>query len=439
MRALGIAVSLWLPIAALGAAEYDNEAGHYTLAALPDPAREAQRMDRQQLSDQQPAGRSVRRGETLTIDVAELPAGYTLKATIGFLPMWNSPQTEQVQPLVAGSNRVRANQDGPLFFRLTAPPARGGQAAEVDIDLDGGTPLPLYVDGEMDADDWQNELSAHEDAPFVQLLGEHALITLPMQVYTQQPIDDPAATLAAIEQMIAWEDELAGFDGRSRRDQRTPLRMHYLVDFRASARDREGFYMYATDQFIGMLDHNTGDLTDPERLRESWGIWHETGHTQQQNSWTFDAIVEVNVNLFSLYVQEAYGGRSQLELSEDGDPTILAQARQYLEHGPSDFLADDNEDLYFIKLVPFYQLKEAYGWALYQDLHKHFRAHPLPEDASDQDKADAMVEALCELTGTDLREFFERWGLTVSDEANGRMDAERYPEPDQDWTEIGLK
>lgn len=421
------------------ASTFDNEAGRYRLTALPDAEDEAVRMDRMQLCDQQPAGRYLRKGERFTIQVDGLPDDFYLGAVVGFRPMWGSQLGQQEEPLDVGETRLVANQDGPLFFKFTAPAGRDDAQREVSVRVDGGRPLPLYVDGAMSADDWRAELSAHRQAPFVQLLGDQAMITLPTAVHRRDPVKDPRATFATIDRMLDLENELAGFDGKTRRDRPTRLRTHFLVDFRASKQDAESFYMYATDQFVGMLPDNTSDLTDPAALRERWGIWHETGHTQQQNSWTWEALAEINVNLFSLYVQEAFGQPSTLHASEDGEPSTLERARDYLSEGGHDLLAEvDDEDggEFFIRLVMFYQLKEVWGWDLYQDLHKHFRAYPLAEDASDQDRADALVLALCELTGVDLRPFFLKWGLAVSAAADERIEALEYTLPDEDFSQI---
>lgn len=428
-----IAIAAVLLSSCAAAADFDNEAGVYTISALPSAQSEAERMDRMALSDQQPAGRFVRKGETLMIGVDDLPDGTSLSAVVGFLPMWGSNLNQQVQP-IDGETRFRANQDGPLFFRLIA---EDGVDAEAIIRVQGGEPLPLYIDGAMDAQDWADELSAHDGAPFVQLFGEMAMITLPASVYARDPIDDPVETFATIDRVLQLQNELAGFDSQTERDRPTPLRVHYLVDFRVSAKDRENFYMYATDQFVGMLDNNTADLTDPMRLREQWGIWHETGHTHQQNSWTFESLTEVNVNLFSLYVQEAFGRPNALGVSEDGEPTHFERAQAYLDNDPPSLLdAPDDDEFFFIRLVMFHQLKETYGWDLYKDLHKHFRANPLDADASDQDKADALIEAMCEVTGHDLRPFFERWVLVASDDADARIEAQGYAALDGDPSTI---
>lgn len=416
------------------ASTFDNESGRYVLDALPSADAEATRMDRMQLLDQQPAGRHVRKGETVIVTASDFPEDFYLAAMIGFRPMWGSTLGQQEQALDEGETRFVAEQSGPLYFAFITPDEASAKPGRVTLEVVGGQPLPLFVDGRMDADDWQAELAAHARAPFVQLLGERALITLPAAVHAQAPVDDPQETFAAISQVLDLQDDLAGFDGSSPRDRRSPLRQHYLVDFRVSEKDRENFYMYATDGFIGMLADNTADLTDPAALRQRWGIWHETGHTHQQHSWTWEALTEVNVNLFSLYVQETFGEESTLARSEDGEPSFLDKARDYLDGDVADLLsevAEDHDKGFFIRLVMFHELKEAYGWDLFKDLHKHFRAQPLPEDASDQDKADAFVVAMCELTGVDLRPYFESWGLRASAQAEREINDRDYPPSDR--------
>lgn len=419
-----------LGVAPAHALRLDNEAGQYVLDALPSAAAEARRMDRMELSDQIPAGRHVRRGETLTITVSGLPRSHALELRIGFLPMWGSDLDQQVVGLTEGSTRVTAEQSGPLAFVFSAPDGGTTAPRQVSVRVEGGQPLPLHVDGTMDSDDWADELARHARAPFVQLLGARALITLPAAVHTRAPVIDPAATFAVIDEMIDLQDQLAGFDGSTARDRPSPLRVHFLVDFRASARDRENFYMYASDGFVGMLDDNTTDLTDPDTLREAWGIWHETGHTYQQHSWTWESFVEVNVNLYSLYVQDAFGAPDALTRREDGEPSWTEQARDYRDGDVTDMLDavdETDESGYFIRLVMLRELQAAYGWELFTDMHKHFRRQPLPGDASDRDKAEAFILALCELTGEDLRPYLASWGLSASARADRLIDAEGYP------------
>lgn len=138
----------------------------------------------------------------------------------------------------------------------------------------------------MSATDWQDELIRHKGAAFVQLIGLRVLNTLTRDAYARDPVPDPAASLAAIDRVLRLQHDLCGQDGSGPLNNPTALRLHFIVDFRASAADRQLFYMYATNGFIGLLPDNSGDLTNPALLLRAWGIWHEVGHIHQQDSLT---------------------------------------------------------------------------------------------------------------------------------------------------------
>jgi hypothetical protein len=133
----------------------------------------------------------------------------------------------------------------------------------------------------------------------------------------------------------------------------------------------------------------------------------------QQNSWTWGGTTEITVNLWSLHAEDLFGAGPRLaEDNGEGRPTIAA-ARAVLAAGAPDFLIDDGDTL-FLRLVMFRQLQRAYGWDFYADLCRHFRRAPLPWDATDQAKADALAFAASKVAGADLRGFFARWGLRLS-------------------------
>lgn len=423
----GLAIALGLAAASAQAATWDNEAGNYALSPLPDAATEALRLDTDEREDQQPLGRMVQAGEGLTITLPDLSDAVSASLIIGFRPMWGVSQGQQVEPLRPGQSRITATQAGPVYLLLT------GAGPDVEFSLSGGKVIPLYVDGAMAAQDWQAELVAHKGAAFLQLVGDRAMITLTGQAYAAAPIPDPAASFAMIDQVLALQDDLSGLDGSAALDMPTPLRQHFVVDFRASAADRQNFYMYATDGFIGMLPDNTGDLTDPGKLAQEWAIWHEVGHIHQQNSWTWGSVTEINVNVWSLFVQEALGNPNRLTEPEDGGKSTLARARDYLGQGdgPPDFMADDY-DTVFIRLVMFHQLQRVYGWGLFRGLNRATRSDPLPPDATDQAKVDYFVGKICSLTGDDLRGFFDRWGLRASDAALAEIGRWGLPQPATD-------
>jgi hypothetical protein len=392
-------------------ASYDNMAKRFVLPSLPNAADEAKRMDSDPISDAQPTGLFARKGERLTISVSGLQPGYTLSARIGFPPLWGEHNKQQVVSLGNGSKAFVANNLGPLTFTHNGPVGK----AEVTITVRGASPMPLFIDGTTTRAGWQAQLRNLKRAPFVTLMSQRAMITISMPTYRKNPIADPARSLATIEKVINWQDELAGFDGSAPVHQLTPLRIHYIEDIYAMPAERENFYMYANG-IVGMLDYNVGDLTDPEKLSRLWGIWHETGHLKQQYGWTWNNLTEINVNLFSLYAQEKFGHPSRLRDSEDeGKPSTLKMAQDYLAGEPENYIEESKrENAFFVRLVMFHQLKQAYGWDVFKRLHKAMRERPGASDASDQDKANRFISAMCVASSHNLVPFFVKWGLRPS-------------------------
>ncbi len=404
------------------------------LTPLPSAMAEAKRMDRDEISDEQPSGFYARRGANVTLTVTRLRTDHKLAVRVGFPSMWEGNNRQQIIPLSNGRNVIRANNLGPLMLIYTHD---GNRPDTVDIDVSGASPMPLLVDNQTSAAAWERQLSQFSNAPFVSLVSNRSMITMSMRTYRANPIREPSRAFATINQVINWEDEVAGFDNSLPVHRPTPLRIHYIEDIYTSAGEADNFDMHETKGMIGMVSTNTRDLTDPVELSKKWGIWHETGHTHQQKSWTWGDLTEINVNIFSLYVQSKFGQRSRLYDTSETSKTTLQLAREGLAKGAPDYNAvSDDDNSYFIKLVMFHQLKEAYGWRIFINLHKAVRENPLPASASDSDRIDLFVTQTCRLTGNNLLGFFAKWGLVPSDEAAEAIQAANYPSPRRDPASI---
>jgi Peptidase M60, enhancin and enhancin-like len=422
--AIGLAVFLTSLPTASRATVIDAKAGTAEVDPQPDANAEALRLDRRPWADEVPLGRFVEKGARLRLSLLSAPPKGELTLLIGFRPMWSGGPDIAEYPLTGrGPWDIDDAVSGPVFLRHI------GKGAPVQVQIEGGTVLPLYQQGITSSQEWNARLSDHGDAPFVQLLGPRSIITLPMDVLRRTPIPNPKATLAMLDRILGWEDELSGLDASSGTHAPSPNRMHFLVDTLATKADRAQFYMYAGDRFIGMLDDNTGDLTDPALLARNWAIWHEIGHQHQQTSWTWGSLTEVNVNTYSLYVQDHLGLPSRLD-DDDGSGSIRDQARAYLASNPTDYMDDDTD--VFIKLVMLDQLRQAYGWDIFKALNRATRESALSEDATDQDRVDHFVVTLCQLTGHDLRGFFAAWNLAFSKRANAAIEAMALPAPPVD-------
>lgn len=332
-------------------------------------------------------------GDCVVVVVKGLSDSTHLSITAGFLPTWSSKPTRQEIVLTEGTQAITFDAEGPVYLRHI------GQGESVKVRVQGGKPLALWHRDKG----WQVE-DTEGAVPWVQYLSERIIITLPRQAATHNVIDNPAETFASIEQILDWYDELSGRTEPTGLHQPCRNRIHFLTDIWASDEDRELFYMYACDGFIAMLPENTGDLVEPAGLKTEWAIWHELGHMYQPFSWTWDAHVEVNVNLWSLLAQERFGLASRL----DEEPEHRETAVRLLADGQMDASKEGDP---FVHLVMLERLRDQFGWDLYVELNRRYRANPLGPDASDAQKIATFCREVQQIAGADLTEFFADWGL----------------------------
>jgi hypothetical protein len=96
---------------------------------------------------------------------------------------------------------------------------------------------------------------------------------------------------------------------------------------------------------------------------------------------------------------------------------------------------DDGQLSFFTRLVMFWQLKEAYGWAFYQKLFTAFRknADSIPP-STDQSKIDALVIQASLDSGENLLPFFNAWGYGYSNVAHQKILSLGLTPPKEDLT-----
>lgn len=395
---------------------YNSVKKEYVLQSVTEARIEADRTHRMILCDYQPAGVYVKRGEKISINVDSLDQNYSLSSMIGFKPMWSRNNRTQEDQLRNGVNSITASQDGILSFIFVKKQGYDTNPSTVRVKVTGGKSFPLYKFNWTNLANWQNDVKTMTDAPFVQLFSDKTLITIPYQDYIRSPITNLADTFGKIHNVIDWEDELAGFDNSSIQNMRTNNRINYLIDIYSTPEDNKKYYMYASSYFIGMKRENFTELT--HKLDKEWGIWHETGHTHQQRSWTWGSIGEVSVNIFSLYVQERFRMPSRLSDTRDGRvESPFEKSKNYLADPNKNYLVISKTDYdeFFTKLVMFHQLRSVYGWDVFKRLHQYFRSSPYVYDPrkTEQDKVNKFVYAMCRVTNNNLVPFFYKWGLKV--------------------------
>ncbi len=438
-------------IAAVASA-YDNLGKRYRIAALPSAEREAARLRRSRLMDYQPSGVYIKKGEAISI-VAEGMGGSPDGLTVLIGPrneFWRSDAHDdpQIVPVAGGRADFTATRSGLIYF-LYADSGYNMQALPViDVQITkGGRPVPLYVDGQISANEWRDRLAQMRDAPYVEIIGSRVAITATRDAYAKAAHGDPGEVLSILGTILADYDVLSGLDGSSPLHAPSPLRVHYQQDMVTpqSVWD-EGIYMYASDYFIGVPGQYLGDLLAPDTLRNAWSIWHETGHKYQQEDWTWSEVTETTVNIYSLSIQEQFGLPSNLEQrdSDTGKTTLdlasayLAKKRRAFNDDASMRISGDG-DWNWIRLVMFHQLGEGLGPSFYPRLQQYYRQHPLAgTDLEDAGKVQAFVLRASEVSGVDLGRFFSDWGIPIEPQTADRLRKLGLPQADPGMSGIGI-
>ncbi len=309
-----------------------------------------------------------------------------------------------------GENKISSLNGGLLYFYNYHN--TGEVVAKVKK---GGTPNPLFILGKHTTKDWKRMLAENPDPYAIEMKGENSLLTMhPETVAEHLKQEDPTALLKKHDEIINIEHKISGLskDGVGVANQGKHS-IHFVEDWYTDN------YMYATYYRTAYSKGNLESVLNLEELtNDGWGPWHEVGHQHQQDTWLWDGLGEVTVNIYSLAVQTTFGHKTRLE--QEGR---YEAAFAYL--GKPDAQEKMNE---FEKLVMFWQLHLAYGDQFYPRLHQMYRMLQNTEmPKSDEEKKQMFIYMTSKVAGQNLIPFFKEWGLTPSDETREKIEKLNLP------------
>ncbi|PGV42331.1 wall-associated protein [Bacillus anthracis] len=344
-------------------------------------------------SPYEPTGIYVKPGEEVVIQVE---GTQQIKAYIGtYSYEKEEPKQFNLHP---GENKISSLNGGLLYFYNYHN--TGEVVAKVKK---GGTPNPLFILGKHTTKDWKRMLAENPDPSAIEMKGENSLLTMhPETVAEHLKQEDPAALLKKHDEIINIEHKISGLskDGAGVANQGKHS-IHFVEDWYTDD------YMYATYYRTAYSKGNLESVLNLEELtNDGWGPWHEVGHQHQQDTWLWDGLGEVTVNIYSLAVQTTFGHKTRLE--QEGR---YEAAFAYL--GKPDAQEKMNE---FEKLVMFWQLHLAYGDQFYPNLHQMYRLlHDTELPKSDEEKKQMFIYMTSKVVGQNLIPFFDKWGLSAND------------------------
>lgn len=423
----------------------DNEKRSYTIYAVPAAAAESARMSRNAPCDVAPAGIYLKKGETLTISANGIvDEAQNFEVVVGELNHFFDAVVKNIPDVFVlknGINKLTATKSGLVYFRYFNHDFMMSAKPVVHITINGGGQLsPLFIFDKTTAKQWKKQLLSK--SPKVQIIGKKSLITVNRKSFNQNPNVDLAKSLVVLDNVINLCNEFAGFDNSSFFNIVTQLKTHYVEDAITTNKEYEGVYMYAGDGFIGMQSNGIFDLLDVNKLKSKWAIWHETGHLYQDNDWTFDATVEVSVNLFSLFIQQNFNQPSRLFEKEDNEKSAIESANLFLKTPNNDFLDEKkHENMVWIRLVMFQQLKEYLGKDFFIKLFQYYRKNPLNVDevVDENQKIQQFIKRSCLISKTNLVDFFKKWGMPITDDTISIIQKLKYSKPSSDISKVLLK
>jgi hypothetical protein len=397
-----------------------------SLTALPSADSERERLRAAfRRADFQPIGFHIQPGRPLTVHAYPSGArgGSTLELMVGIpgLVEHDSREGLRKEPrtysLNTGGTRIADPLGGVLSVRYVVDGADGTRPAPRVVVTLGATaePIPFYTTDNADENRWRRTLD-QTTSPYAQLVSARTIVTARTTTIRSHVRQDPRAVLDAYDGIVGVEEEISGLDGTSPTDRPTPLR-HSVVEGAADGSP------YAYDQIVSFPAGDNARLwLTPAGLAQNWGAWHEIGHHHQQETWDWSAIEEVSVNLYALAVHQHHKG------SEDSHGHATVQewegAKAFLDKVRAEDLDYNRplgeDDIYWYtleRLVMFEQLRVIFGESFYRALHKIGRTRD--DDVPDIDKQRFFMITSSRLSGTDLTDFFDKWGWRRQLDADG--------------------
>ncbi len=348
-------------------------------------------------------------GDVVTVEVPQAVADAGLQVQVGVHTdtlgppsvIRRPPEILLRKPLQAPVTRV-ANAFGGLVVILVPPDSALG---DVRVIVHGAVEAPFYEHGKTGLRDWQE---ARRSAP-----GAWGYLACPGII-----LFVPRADLVALERpdhvMRHWEttirlmDRLAGMEGQRQRPEMA------VPDIQISYGGAYAGYPYVTG-WPGKV------FVSPNTIKNgSWGDYHELGHTYQSaHRGNFKFVNgEVDVNWYPFYVCEKLHGRPDWQQQDWPHSTVNAGNRV---KGAAEFLAGVEDGsrhwdghAWHMGLYDFYwQLKNAFGWELFEKVNARMYAHAGTLDAPGLgfvEKRNLWLQWACEVSGHNLVPYFETWG-----------------------------
>ncbi|MCL6266907.1 M60 family metallopeptidase [Flagellimonas myxillae] len=377
----------------------------------------------QPIADFVPVGISVDPNEQLQLQV-ELVDGSTLPSVVlgtysRYVEFWN-PQEMQ---LAAGANSIVNNSTKSrlVYIRYVGDVPD----SKAMITITGGKKIPFFKLGETTNTVFVDMLDSCDDCQDAQLFGNKSIVVASVANMKKYKNQDWMALVEAIDKIAEIHADIDGLDASA--PVHVPNRNRYLL----TESDDPEFWMAATwYRTFYNQDAAIDFVLDINKLKnDGWGPWHELGHQHQLGNLTWDQVVEVTVNIYSLAAERHFGHESRLQRDN-----VWASVDDYFNLPLEQRDYNGNVGL-FVRLALYQQLWLQYGDDFFKNLHKNTREERAVLAGNEEKMAYFMLKA-SEVSGNNLKDFFQQWGFVLEDAHFDALDALGLPQPTLDLTTL---
>ncbi|MCA9184240.1 MAG: M60 family metallopeptidase [Pirellulaceae bacterium] len=318
--------------------------------------------------------------------------------------------------------QVGSEFGGAIYIDLGDEPVFQGTQ---DVTISNAILAPTFVLGETTDQQWI-EQQRGMPAPYAELVSDGVAMSVPSSWIRN--LDSPTALMNYWQQVLEFQDYVAGHEGHRRGPERINVDVQISVGL-----------LHAGYPIQGPTSASTGLVNLPQLLREGdWGYFHELGHEMQRrpdkswgwdNYYTFPGDVEVTVNIFANAALEAVvatPGTSGWQWSAHPDEVMTRAIATINDAGASTF---DDKNAY-----PFYfQLADGFGWEMYRKVLGSYNEDydtgntaSLPSPGQ-QEKDQWLIRWSRESGQNMIPYMVDYWKLDVSPSARNAVDAMNLP------------
>lgn len=335
---------------------------------------------------------------------------------------------DNLYALKSGKNKLTMKAPGLGYFSFYT--SKWASLKPVKVTIEGGKINGYFDKKKHTAEDWK-KLLEQPACNVLDIKGDYVNLVYGVEALRKYCPDNGGDLIAVYDEIIDIQHTILGFNKYNKRPKN---HMFGRVIWKG--------FMHADG--IGAAFHNNTleCLADPVCVRKnSWGVAHEFGHVNQVRpimKWV--GTTEVTNNIFSVWTQYLFNpSRPKLEIEKIGsyDGNVVGgRFNAYMESafinkqewltqaGPDRWKRFNEKDWggdHFVKLCPLWQLQlffavagEGNSWYqpdFYADIYN--LAIEDNETKGDAESQLAFIKRACDVTKTDLTDFFCRSGMLV--------------------------